>query len=161
MRGVTRMLMVAGLGLLAGCGFQLRGQANLPFEAAYVNAAPNSTLAVLLAKQLELRGKWAKQRSQADVVITLADETRAKTILTLSGAGKVQEFRLTHKVTVSASDAAGHEVLAPTTSQQTRDFSYSPSQVLASDAFEASLNNDMDQDTVQQIVRRLSFIHKP
>lgn len=161
MRGtLTRLLIVAGLGLLAGCGFQLRGQATLPFQAAYIDAKPGSVLAGILAKQLGMRDKLAAARGKADVVITLSDEIRTKSILTLSGAGKVQEYRLIHKVTVSASDPAGNEVLAPTTSQQTRDYTYNPNQVLASDALEASLNNDMDQDIVQQIMRRLAFIHR-
>lgn len=160
-RTTLKAMAVLGLALLAGCGFQLRGQVALPFKAAYVVAAPGSGLADALDRQLDIRDKLAPSRDKADVIITLADEVRSKSILTLSGAGKVQEYRLIHKVTVSASDAAGNEILAPSTPQQTRDFSYNANNILASDALEASLNNEMDQDTVQQILRRLSFIHKP
>ena len=157
---LIKTLVVACLALLAGCGFQLRGQNVLPFKAVYVNAAPHSTLAATLEKQLEIRDKLATTRKQADLIVTLADETQSKSILTLSTAGKVQEYRLTHSVTVSANDATGNELLAPTDTIETRDFTYNPGQILASEAFEATLNNDMDRAAANQILRRLSFIRK-
>jgi LPS-assembly lipoprotein len=159
-RSALNTLMILGLALLSGCGFQLRGQAALPFDSAYVDAKPDSILGGLLRNQLDLRSKLASQRDKAGIIILLADETRDKTILTLSGAGKVQEYRLVHKITVSASGQDGKELLAPTPIRQSRDFSYNNQQILAGDSLEDSLHHDMDQDTLQQIMRRLAFVHK-
>ncbi|OIO78550.1 MAG: hypothetical protein AUJ86_04705 [Hydrogenophilaceae bacterium CG1_02_62_390] len=160
-RAALKLLTILGVALLAGCGFQLRGQAALPFDNAYVDAKPDSAVAALLRNQLALRSKLAARRDRAKIIVKLADESQTKTILTLSSAGKAQEYRLVHKVTVSASDPDGNEILSPTPIQQSRDFSYNSQQILAGDSLEASLNQTMNEDTLHQIMRRLAFAHKP
>jgi len=160
-RTALKTLMTMCLVVLAGCGFQLRGQAVLPFDKAYVDASPSSILGGMLKKQLEQRSKLVNMRNQANVVVKLTGETRDKSILTLSSAGKVQEYRLVHKVAVSVTDPEDKVILPQVTLQQTRDFSYNSQEVLATDAFEASLHHDMDEQILQQIMRRLAFVHKP
>jgi len=159
-RVILKSLAVAGLAMLAGCGFQLRGQASLPFNSAYVDAAPRSVLAVQLRKHLDQQAKLAGQRDDADVVIRLTGENRGKTILSLSGGGKVREYRLVDMVTVSAVSPDGKEILTPTDIRLTRDFSYSDEQILAKEAEEAMLRKDMDDDALRQILRRLAFVRK-
>ncbi len=39
------LILALGLALLAGCGFKLRGQSALPFDNAFVQAAPTSMMA--------------------------------------------------------------------------------------------------------------------
>jgi LPS-assembly lipoprotein len=171
MRRVTlKLLAVAGLAVLTGCGFQLRGQSPLPFDAAYVEAGAKemrdsgredkSTIAGLLRTQLVRQAKLATQRDDADVIIRLAKVTREKSILSLSGAGKVREYRLIHMVTVSAVAPDGREILAPAEIRLARDFSYSDDQVLAKEAEEAMLRRDMDEEALRQILRRLAFVRK-
>lgn len=159
-RAVLKMLAVAGLAALAGCGFQLRGQSPLPFEAAFIEAAPGSTLADQLRRHLDRQAKSAAQRDKADVIISLSKEVRDKAILSLSGAGKVREFRLTHTVTVAVAEPGGKVILAPSDIRLSRDFSYSDEQVLAKEAEETMLRRDMDDEALRQILRRLAFVKK-
>lgn len=162
MKILTRLAsLILAATLLAGCGFHLRGQATLPFASAFVEAAPNSVMAGRLRNLLRQEGKLTEQRDRADIIIHLAGESRVKSILSLSGAGKVREYRLTHKVTVSAVDQRGRETLAPAEIQLSRDFSFSDAQLLAKEAEEATLARDMDEDTLRQITRRLAFVHQP
>jgi LPS-assembly lipoprotein len=161
-RRALQALLALGLaGLAAGCGFQLRGQAALPFAAAYVDAPADSALADKLRKDLAGKGKLAEQRDQAQVVVRLSGERREKAILSLSGAGKVREYRLTHKATLSAATPAGQELLRPAELQMVRDYAYSDSQALAKEAEEAMLRRDMDDELLQQTLRRLSLIRLP
>lgn len=157
-RWALHILIVIAVAALAGCGFQLRGQTPLPFAGAYVEAARDSVLAAQLRRYLKDKGKLAEQRDGADVLIRLTNESRAKSILSLSGAGKVREYRLTNQVTVSAVSPFGEEMLAPTDMKLTRDFSYSDEQVLAKESEEAMLRKDMDDDAMRQILRRLAFV---
>jgi LPS-assembly lipoprotein len=159
--------------LVAGCGFKLRGEASLPFASAYVDAGDTvhttlanksttssrtgSLLAPQLRKYLESNHKLVGQRDKAAIVIRLSGEVREKTILSLSGTGKVREYRLTHRVSVSANDAQGHEVLVPSLIQINRDFTYSDEQILAKEAEEALLQKEMEQDILRQIIRRLGY----
>lgn len=147
-------------GPLAGCGFQLRGQSSLPFSSAYVEAAPNSPLGAALRKILEGSHKLALSQEWASVSIRLTDEAIDKLILSLSGTGKVREYRLVHRVRVSAVDKEGREVLAPSLIQLNRDFSYSDEQIMAKEAEEALQHKEMEQDILRQIVRRLGYVQK-
>lgn len=152
---------LAGLVLLSGCGFQLREQASLPFQRAYVEAAPGSMLANLLRDHLGRLQRLVGQRDQAEVIIRLSGESRGKSILSLSGAGKVREYRLVHAVTVDVLGQEGKESLPPTQLKQIRDYSYSDEQVLAKEAEESVLRKEMDDDILRQILRRLAFVNKP
>jgi len=146
------------LATLAGCGFQLRGQAQLPFSAAYVQAANDSATAVALRQALSTQGRLATALDTAPVRITLANESRAKTILALSGGGKVREFRLEYRVYVSAMNATGQVTLPPVELSLYRDFSFSDAQVLAKEAEEAALWRSMTQEATRQILRRLAYL---
>ena len=159
-RTVLKTLAYLGLIVLSGCGFQLRGQVPLPFDGAYIDAAPGSGLAAMLGKQLSLQSKLAPSRDKADIIVRLSNEIQNKSILTLSSSGKVQEYRLVYKVTVAASDAAGAEVLPPATLQQVRDFSYNDQAVLAAATQETALRTEMSHNLVQQILNRLAFVRK-
>lgn len=154
-------LVLIGLLLLAGCGFQLRGHAPLPFATAYVESAADSILAERLRKHLAQQGKLAEHRDGAEAIIRLSGERRSKNILSLSGAGKVREYRLIHRVTLSAVDPQHGETLAPEDIQLTREFSYSDEQTLAKEAEEETLRKHMEDDALRQILRRLAFVRRP
>lgn len=175
-RHVIKTLAAVGIaGLLAGCGFKLRGAAPLPFANAYVEAGDavlatlgtssslssqriGSQLAPLLRTALQANNKLAGDKESATIIINLTNEIREKSILSLSGAGKVREYRLAHRVKVSALDKNGREVLAPSLLQLNRDFSYSDEQIMAKEAEEALLHKEMEQDLLRQILRRLGNV---
>lgn len=156
---------------LAGCGFQLRGQAQLPFESAVVEgggkARPNElqparfgSLAAHLSQTLAAQNKLAADAKSAQVRILLGNESLTKNILSLSGGGKVKEYRLIYKVTLAVEDAQGKELLAPADIVLTRDFSYSDTEALAKQAEEAGLVRAMEQDALRQVLRRLSYTQR-
>ena len=163
--GVKRLALtlLVGLGLLAGvagCGFQLRGQAQLPFESAHVEAAPGSILAPALRDALSSQDKLAPRLEGAAVRIRLAEESRAKNILALSGGGKVREYRLTYRVVMTAQDPGGKDLSATAEILLTRDYSYSDTAILDKQAEETSLYRAMEQDALRQVLRRLSYIRR-
>jgi LPS-assembly lipoprotein len=160
---MTRILigfLLLGTVLLAGCGFQLRGEALLPFERVYVAASDASGFAPLLRNALNAQGKLVEQAQGAPVTITVVDEQRAKEILSLSGGGKVKEYRLIYRVTLRVTDAEAQPLAAPINLQQIREFTYEDSLVLAKEAEEAALNRAMEQETLRQALRRLSYVKR-
>ena len=146
--------------LLAGCGFQLRGEAQLPFASAYVDAPDASVLAPSLRQALVAQDKLATQAKDAPVHIRLVSERREKNILSLSGGGKVREYRLIYKVTLKVTDGMDNELIAPVELEQQREFSYDDALILAKEAEEASLNRAMEQETLRQALRRLSYVKR-
>lgn len=155
------LLILSLLGLLAGCGFHLRGTAQLPFASAFLVGPAGSVLKEGLARSLAGSGKRLTERAaDAEVVIRLDKDARSKDILALSGGGKVREYRLRHEVVLSVEDGQGRVLLAPTHITATRDLSYSDEQALAKEAEEATLYRDMGQDILRQIRRQLAYIRR-
>lgn len=176
-REILKMLGGCGIAAaLSACGFKLRGAASLPFASAYVEAGNvvlttsglasssittqrmASQISALLRAYLGQNQKLAHGKEEARVVIRLSGEAREKSILSLSGTGKVREYRLTHRLTLAALDNGGNEVLAPALIQINRDFSYSDEQIMAKEAEEVLLLKEMEQDILRQIIRRLGYV---
>lgn len=163
MRRILLNILLAAtvLGLLGGCGFKLRGQEQLPFNIIHLDAGGGSFMAPLLAESLRQQGKQlAATAKEADVSVRLAEEDKRKDILALSGGGKVREYRIEYRLTLSATDAAGLEILAPTPLRVTRDYSYDDTQALAKESEEALLHRDMERDMLRQILQRLAYVKR-
>lgn len=143
--------------ILAGCSFHLRGQAGMPFEALYLDAAkPNTPFIKELRRNLETnKVMLVGTPQQADVVLNIVSEIPDKQILSLSGSGRVNEFQLFYRVSVRAYDLKNQEWIPAEEFVLHRDFPYDDSNVLAMEAEEDLLNQSMRTDMVQQIVRRL------
>lgn len=154
-------VLLAGVLGLSACGFQLRDEAPLPFSSAYVLAPDASILAPALRQSLDSQGKLAPGVREAAVRIQLVDEQRTKDILSLSGGGKVREYRLVYRVTLRALDAQGRDLVSPIEMQQMREYSYDDALILAKEAEEASLTRAMEQEVLRQALRRLAYIKRP
>ncbi len=142
--------------LLAACGFQLRGQAQLPFETLHIPG--NNPLVVELRRNVAAASKTRLVDSAGDAqaVLGFTQELRDKIILSFSAAGRVNEYQLRYRVGFRVTDPKGARVYLPTSEiLLTRDMAYSDAQVLAKEAEEALLYRDMQRDMVQQIMRRL------
>jgi LPS-assembly lipoprotein len=141
---------------LAGCGFHLRGQADLPFETLHIPGA--NPLAVELRRNVSAasRTRLVDNPDRAQAVFGFTAEVRDKVILSFTSAGKVNEYRLRYRVGFRVTDPKGIQVFLPTSEiLLTRDMAYSDAQVLAKENEEALLYRDMQTDMVQQILRRL------
>lgn len=148
--------------LLAACGFQLRGTANVPFESVYVPGASGG-IALDLKRNIQAgtRAKVVDDAKQADAILQFTEESRQKVILSLSGTGRVREYRLLYRVGFRVHDGKGAEYVPQTRIELQRDITFNDSEVLAKEAEEGLLIRDMQTDMVQQIMRRLASAQKP
>ena len=143
--------------LLAGCGFQLRGVADVPFESLYL---PNATTGIALDLKRNIqagtRVKVVDDAKGAQAVMHFTEETRQKEILSLTGTGRVREFQLRYRVGFRVSDNKGGDYVPQNTIILTRDVTFNDTEILAKEQEEQLLFRDMQSDMVQQIMRRLS-----
>jgi LPS-assembly lipoprotein len=151
-------IALAGIALcvLAGCGFHLRGTAQLPFETLYIPGA--NPLAVELRRNVAAASKTRVVDSPgtAQAVLGFTQETREKVILSFTSAGKINEYRLRYRVEFRVADSKGAQVFLPTNEiLLTRDMTYNDAQVIAKEIEEQQLSRDMQTDMEQQIMRRL------
>lgn len=161
LRPSLRLLIAAAALLLAGCGFQLRGNTSLPFTTLYVPAS--SPIGVELKRNIvagtETKLVDSAERAQAQLLI--AQDQREKIILSLNSAGRVREFQLRYKFAFRVIDARGREFLPLNEITLTRDISFNDAQVLAKEAEEVLLYRDMQTDMVQQVLRRMGGARIP
>lgn len=154
---MSTALLLAGM---TGCGFQLRGATPMHFKTVYVDAPVASyqrnALAERLRKLLSVAGTQVTPSSKdAELTLKLSAEQRSKTILSLTGAGRVAEYRLEMNLTYEAENAAGQERLASTQIRFIRDMTYDDNQYTAKAEEENFLYRSMEEDAAQQILRHL------
>jgi LPS-assembly lipoprotein len=146
--------------LLAGCGFELREDAQLPFERAYVDASEGSRLGPMLRQALTTQEKLAQDKAGAPVRIVVLNEQHSKDILSLSGAGKVREYRFKYLVTLQVLDSASQALIAPIVLQQTRDVTYAENYALAKETEEDLTRRNMEEEALRQALRRLAYVKR-
>jgi LPS-assembly lipoprotein len=159
---MKRRLFLAAIPALlaAGCGFQLRRTKGIPFVSLYVDAPAASAVAQRVRSALakEQNTRLAASANEAEAVLQLGQEVRSRTILSLSGAGRVTEYRLGLQLTYSVSGKEGRSWAAPETIELIRDMTYDDAQVLAKGAEEQLLYRDMEDGAALRILRRLQSI---
>lgn len=163
LRSVRRRaaLALAGLALLlGGCGFQLRGAADIPFKSLYVQVSETSPFGIELKRALRANEVPLQESSKAaDATLTILSEIREKQILSLGGQGRVREYQLRYRVAYQLRDEK-KIITPPSQIVITRDISFNDSEVLAKESEEALLYRDMQADAVQQLLRRLQAAGK-
>ncbi|MCZ8255576.1 MAG: LPS assembly lipoprotein LptE [Polaromonas sp.] len=151
----------AALGL-AGCGFALRKAPDFAFTKLYTSMS-GSTLGVELRRSLQSTRKVevitdARRINEAEVVLDVLSDQREKVVLSTNAAGQVREFQLRLRFRFRLRTLAGKELIPDTEILQQRDISFNESAVLAKEAEENLLYRDMQNDIVQQIMRRLAAV---
>jgi len=156
--GFKRVAAIVLLGLLTGCGFQLRGQARLPFETLHVAIPAISPLGIELRRHI-IAGTGTRlvdAPAKAQAILELVSEERSKTILSFDTSGQVREYQLRYRLIFRVHDPRGRDYVPPSEIRLTREISYSSTQVLAKESEEQLLYRDMQSDVVQQLLRRLA-----
>ena len=152
--------------LLAGCGFQLRQTGDYPFKTLWAGFSTSSALGAELSRQLRATGRIevlteAAQAQQADVALDILQEQRQRVVVGVNASGQVRELQLRTTVKFRLRTPAGVEWIEPSELYQQRDLSFNETAALSKEVEEAMLNRDMQNDIVQQIVRRLARVKPP
>jgi LPS-assembly lipoprotein len=156
-----RILAILVLGLVtAACGFQLRGQAKLPFETLYVAIPDISPLGIELKRNIiaGTNTKLVRDQAEAQAILDVTSEERSKNILSLNTSGQVIEYQLRYRLSFRVHDAKGRDYLPQSEIRLTRNVPFNNSLVLAQESEEQLLYRDMQGDMVQQILRRLAAV---
>jgi LPS-assembly lipoprotein len=160
MTNATRALLLLMVLALAACSFHLRGSnfkdIQLAFKSLYLKAPGETPFVADLRRTLKSNKiELATTADKADLVLEVVSEQTLKQILSLSGAGRVQEYQLFYKVSLRAYDNQQNDWLPAEEISLSRILEYDDSQVLAKEQEEALLYKDMRSDAVMQALRRL------
>jgi LPS-assembly lipoprotein len=148
--------------LLGACGFQLRGTYTFPFDSIFINLPDNNPFNIQLKQAITLGTgtRIAATQKDAKVILQIVSDQSAKNILSLSGAGRAQEYQLVRTVSFRVVDAKGRDWVKVGKIDLHRDMTYADVQVLSKESEEAQLWNDMQKDLIQQMLRRMA-VAKP
>ena len=146
---------------LAGCGFQLREAAKLPFDTVYVPGSGGIALDLKRNIRAGTHATVVDNAKQAQAVMQFTREERQKVILSLTATGRVREFQLRYIVGFRVVDNKGHDYVPQSTIELTRDVTFNDAEVLAKESEEQLLYRDMQNDMVQQIMLRLAAAKRP
>ncbi|MEO7622696.1 MAG: LPS assembly lipoprotein LptE [Gallionella sp.] len=159
MRALLRkLILLITTALLVACSFHLRGQAGMPFNTLYLDAAnPATPFIKELSRDLESnKVRIVDYAEQADMVLNIVFETFDKQILSLTSSGRVNEFQLFYRVSARAYDLNKRDWIPAEEFVMHRNYRYENNTVAAMEAEETLLYQSMRSDMAQQIVRRLS-----
>ena len=147
--------------VLSACGFQLRGQATLPFTTLYV--ASTSGLSTALKRNIVAgtNTRLVDNEKEAQAILTVQLEAQEKSILSLNSAGRVREYQLRYRYRFRVADTKGLEFVPSNEIVLTRDITFNDAAVLAKESEEVLLYRDMQSDMVQQVLRRLAAAQTP
>lgn len=151
------LLLVLGL---ASCGFQLRGQAQLPPEFDRVELAGTDVYSELgnsLRMLLEANGSQVVAEDGGAVLRILSEDFRRQ-VTAVGSTGKAREFRLTYRVRFRAERADGGELVAPDEVRLSRDYAYDEDQVLGRNAAEEDLQRQLTREAAFLILQRLQAV---
>jgi len=182
MRAAKLSLILALAGLLAACGFKLRGGADLPgyklpFATIALSLPQTSEFYAQLKRNIEASSPGTRvvaEAREAEAILTVLSDTQQKLILSLNAAGRAREFQLVRsfafKVHAGAPTAAPArakysdappaagptEYIPSSTITLRREITFSDDLVLSKESEETLLWRDIQNDLVQQLMRRLA-----
>ena len=147
---------------LAGCGFHLRGtlSGNLPYKTMTIALPETADVRIWLERYINAAGSTEiiDDAKRADATFQQITDSRQKTILSVNAQGRVREYRLQLTYTFRVVNAKGQTLIPPNEISLSRDISFDDSNILAKDLEEGLLWREMNNDLVNQIMRRLSII---
>lgn len=159
LRSLFALLLAA---LVAGCGFHLRGTGSgkLPYKTMHIALPETAEVRIWLERYIKGGGNTeiVADARLAEAVFQQLEDNRQKTILSVNAQGRVREYRLQLSYRFRVVNGKGQEIVGPNEVALSRDISFDDSNVLAKDIEEGLLWRDMNNDLVNQVMRRLTII---
>ena len=145
---------------LAACGFQLRGQATLPFETLYISSPVGNPIGTDLRRFVKAgtSTRIVDDSKSAQATLEVISAVNERQIMSVSGGGRVREFELRYRVSFRLIDAKGVELIPTNEIALRRILPFTDAQVVAKEGEEAMLVREMQSDAAAQILRRLEAV---
>jgi LPS-assembly lipoprotein len=163
---MSRSFLNVFMGLLlvaiAGCGFQLRGAVPLPdsMKMMYVQGINvQQGLGLELKRGLKQNGIQVVDDYEKDsAVLTVLENKFERRVLSVGNNAKVSEYELYSVLKFKVTDGQGKLLVEPQQVEAIRDYQFDQTQVLSSDGEEAILREQLNEQLVQSLLRRLSVV---
>ncbi|MCW8962804.1 MAG: LPS assembly lipoprotein LptE [Gammaproteobacteria bacterium] len=156
--------LVVGISLLlGGCGFQMRGDWQLPSSMKQTVMSGGGRV-LYETLQREFRAASASlTRPEGDIQtahLTILKNQMDKRVLSVDNRGKVIEYEIYYILHFKLLDENGNQIVPVQQINMTRDYPYAATDVLGASQEEALLRNEMYGDMARQMMRRIQALAK-
>lgn len=149
--------------VLAGCGFHLREQTQLPAalqELRIEVADPFSPIGRELGRSLMRAGATLHENATDKVAVLRIHADALNTLpLSVSGSARVQEYQVLHRVEFEVVAADGTVLVARNAIERRRDYRFDETQALGAAAEDELARKELRRDTLAALLRRIEAIH--
>jgi len=156
-----RTLLLTCLILLSGCGFQLRGDIEIPTEwlAMHLQSpSPNGELASGVRSALSNNGVEWLGATEANITLQLGSEKFEQRNLTIGANARATEFELKLSASMRVLDDQGQELAPQTEVTVTKIMTHDPENVTGKVEESNLLRREMRTELIQQVLRRIRFL---
>lgn len=144
---------------LAGCGFQLRGQVDLPagVEPIYIGGNSSSILSIEIRNLLSAAGiALSEDPVSANHQLIILEQDQDRRTASLDEQARAAEYQLIETIKFELRDQQGKTVLGPSKITERRIMPNDPNQVVSTGEEEQLLRREMAQNLAAKIARQLS-----
>jgi LPS-assembly lipoprotein len=144
-------------GVLAGCGFELRGAVDVPPGLSPVYVQGGGLVGRSIETRLEGGGvPVTRTPAEAGLVIDILSQDRGSRVVAVDSRGKALAYMLTYRVRFAARDRSGTEIIEPQVLTLDRTFDDNPDvAVLGKEQETDIIYSDMADDAADQVTFRL------
>lgn len=155
--------IVLAMILLAACGFQLKGRQDYAFKRLYIEpsgmVSPAMTARLKRMIQAGSDTLVVNEVRDAEVIFSIST-SRNQRALSLTAQGVVEEYELVSTVTYALTSADGMVLIPSSMMRLNRSMTYSDRYTLAKQTESELLYRDMENDAIDQLMRRLALVNK-
>lgn len=159
---MRRIVLLALLMLLSGCGFHLAGQRPLPdvLQKVYIDTVTpykvgEPPIEAQLRSILQRRGAQVLSSPSSEITtIRLSNLSESREVLSIGTDGKALEFRVITRVHYEVFHGP-QTLILPGDLVASRDYSFEPSQLLAKEAEELRLRSFIQSELAELLMLRI------
>jgi LPS-assembly lipoprotein len=161
-RVVSNSVVAFLLMLIMGCGFHLRGAADLSDNLKVMHIEGlnlQRDIGLYLKRGLVSNGITVVDQPQADSAeLKIIENQFDRRVLSVGSNAKVSEYELYARIRFSVLDAQGKTLAEGQSVEAQRDYQFDEDEVLGRESEEALLRDQLNKELVQSLLRRLSAI---
>lgn len=164
MRQAIQLIVLLLAATLSACGFHLRESATLPASLQTLRIESVDTLSPLpqeLGRALLRQGVTLVEADGAkSSVLRILIDSQATLPLSFSGAARVQEYQVVHRVEFELLDSEGGVIAARSTIERKREYRFDETQALGAAAEDELARKELRREVVQALLRSLEALGK-
>lgn len=160
MKKAGKILLIAVLGFLSGCGYHLRGSMDMPesLKSVYVFGASSPLQAEMTSLMRASQGKVVPTAKEAGIVIKITKEDLRNRVLSIGTTGKSAESELNYYLRYQFFDNNDNPLMDEQTLEMAREYFNDQTAVLAKSSEAQLITNEIYKQAARMLMARARVV---